>query len=238
MHMTTTPVPRPSAGTSGTGLRVDAERNRQRIIATARRAFAEHGLDVPMEDIARRAGVGVGTLYRRYPTRADLIAAAFEPKMTAYAEAARDALAEPDPWHGFCGYVERICAMQAGDRGFTTVLTMTFPTAKQFEADRDRAFADLTTLVDRAKAAGRLRADFVTEDMPMFLMANAGVLTATADAAPDTWRRLVGYLLQACAAEAAHPLPDPPAPRQMYRAMLRATQDQRTRHQRDPRTTT
>lgn len=218
----------PAARTpGGRGLRVDAERNRQRIVTAAREAFAEVGLEVPMEEIARRAGVGVGTLYRRYPTRGDLVAAAFEAKMNAYAQAARQALADPDPWRGFCDYVERICAMQAGDRGFTTVLTMTFPTAKRFEADRDRAFADFSTLVERAKAAGKLRADFVTEDMPMFLMANAGVLAATADAAPDTWRRLVGYLIQACAAPAAQPLPDPPAPRQMYRAMLRATRQQR-----------
>jgi AcrR family transcriptional regulator len=213
----------------GAGLRVDAERNRQRILAAAQQVFADQGLDVALEEVARCAGVGVGTLYRRYPTRGDLIAAAFEAKMRAYAEAARQALADPDPWHGFRTYVERICAMQAGDRGFTTVLTMTFPTAKQFEADRDRAFADVKTLVERAKAAGKLRADFVTEDLPMFLMANAGVLAATADAAPDTWRRLVGYLIQACAAPAAQPLPDPPAPRQMYRAMLRATQPQRAR---------
>ena len=226
IRMTSPPAPR---NPSGAGLRVDAERNRQRIVATARDVFAELGLEVPMEDIAKRAGVGVGTLYRRYPTRADLIAAAFEVKMTAYADAARQALADPDPWQGFCGYVEQICAMQAGDRGFTTVLTMTFPTAKQFEADRASAFADFTTLVDRAKAAGKLRADFVTEDMPMFLMANAGVLTATVDAAPDAWRRLVGYLIQACAAQAAQPLPDPSAPRQMYKAMLRATRHQRER---------
>jgi AcrR family transcriptional regulator len=226
IRMTSTPAPRPSGSA---GLRVDAERNRQRIVTAAREVFAELGLEVPMEDIAKRAGVGVGTLYRRYPTRADLIAAAFEIKMTAYAEAARQSLANPDPWQGFCGYVEQICAMQAGDRGFTTVLTMTFPTAKQFEADRARAFADFTTLVERAKDAGKLRADFVTEDMPMFLMANAGVLTATADAAPDTWRRLVGYLIQACAAQAAQPLPDPPAPRQMYKAQQRATSHQRER---------
>jgi len=203
------------------GLRVDAERNRQRIVAAAREAFAECGLDVPMDEVARRAGVGVGTLYRRYPTRADLVAAAFEQKMTAYADAARDALAEPDPWRGFCDYVERVCAMQAEDRGFNLVLTMSFPTAKRFEADRDRSFADFLTLVARAKAAGRLRADFVAEDMVMFLMANAGVLTATADAAPETSRRLVAYFLQACAAAAAAPLPAPPAPRRMYRAMLR-----------------
>ncbi|MFB9301817.1 hypothetical protein ACFFUZ_24655 [Kibdelosporangium philippinense] len=117
--------------------------------------------------------------------------------------------------------------MQAGDRGFATVLTMTFPTAKRFEADRARVFADFATLVERAKAAGKLRADFVTEDLPMFLMANAGVLTATADAAPETWRRLVGYLIQACAASAAQTLPAPPAPRKMYRALMRATSRQR-----------
>jgi AcrR family transcriptional regulator len=226
IRMTSPPAPR-TPGSAG--LRVDAERNRQRIVATAREMFAELGIDVPMEDIAKRASVGVGTLYRRYPTRADLIAAAFETKMTAYADAARQALADPDPWQGFYGYVQQICAMQAGDRGFTTVLTMTFPTAKQFEDARARAFADFTTLIDRAKAAGKLRADFVTEDMPMFLMAHAGVLTATADAAPDTWRRLVGYLIQACVAPAAQPLPDPPAPRQMYKAMLRAARHQRER---------
>jgi AcrR family transcriptional regulator len=224
--MAALPTPR---NPEGGGLRADAERNRQRVVAAAREAFSEAGLEVPVEEIARRAGVGVGTLYRRYPTRADLVAAAFEEKMATYADAARQALADPDPWNGFCAYVERICAMQAGDRGFTTVLTMTFPTAKQFEADRDQALADFTTLIDRAKAAGKLRADFVAEDMPMFLMANAGVLTATADAAPETWRRLVGYLLQACAAPAAQPLPDPPSPRQMYRALLRATTSQRAR---------
>jgi len=219
--MTATPG---SPAAAGGALRADAERNRQRIVAAARRMFAEHGLEVPMEEIARQAGVGVGTLYRRYPTRGDLIAAAFEAKMSAYAEAAREALADPDPWRAFCTYVERICAMQAGDRGFTMVLTMTFPTARRFEVERRRAFADFSALVERAKAAGRLRADFVAEDLPMFLMANAGVLAATADAAPETWRRLVGYLLQACAASAAQPLPDPPTPRQMYRALLQATQ--------------
>ncbi|MCP2323938.1 AcrR family transcriptional regulator [Hamadaea flava] len=217
------------ASNDGSGLRVDAERNRQRILATARELFTEHGLDVPMEDLARRAEVGVGTLYRRYPTRTDLIVAVFEDKMRNYAQAARQALEDPDPWSGFCGYVEKICAMQAGDRGFTTVLTMTFPTAKQFEADRDRAFADFSTLVDRAKAAGKLRTDFVTEDLPLFLMANAGVLAATADTAPDAWRRVVAYLTQACAATAAQPLPSPPKPQQVYKAMLRATRRQRTK---------
>jgi AcrR family transcriptional regulator len=225
--MTATPSP-PSPGAAG--LRVDAERNRLRIVAAAAEAFAELGLDVPMEEIARRAGVGVGTLYRRFPTRADLVAGAFETKMRAYADAAHEALVDPDPWRGFCGYVDKVCSMQAGDRGFTTVLTMTFPPAKKLQADRDRAYSDFVTVTDRAKAAGKLRADFVAEDLPMFLMANAGVLTVTADAAPQTWRRLVAYLLQACAAPAAQPLPEPPTPRSMYRALLRATEQQSGRH--------
>jgi len=202
-------------------LRADAERNRARLVAAAREVFADRGLSAPMEEVARRAGVGVATLYRRFPTRTALIAGAFECKMAAYADAVAQTVAEPDPWAAFCGYVERVCAMQAEDRGFTNVLTMTFPTAKRFEAARARAYDGFVELVDRAKAAGKLRPDFVPEDLVMLLMANAGVITATGDAAPDTWRRLVAYLTQAFAAESAEPLPDPPTPQQMYRALLR-----------------
>jgi len=221
-------TPTPEAADE-TGLRVDAELRRQRIVTAACEVFAESGLEIKVEEIARRAGVGVGTLYRRYPTRADLIIAAFETKMREYADAAKEALADPDPWHGFCAHVERICAMQAHDRGFTTVLTMTFSTAKEFEAVRDRAFADFSTLVDRAKAAGKLRADFAPQDLPLFLMANAGVLDATTDAAPQAWRRIISYILQACAASNTQPLAEPPTPQQVYRAMVRSTRQQRGR---------
>jgi AcrR family transcriptional regulator len=205
----------------GPVLRADAARNRARIVAAAREVFAERGLSAPMDEVARRAGVGVATLYRRFPTRAALIAGVFETKMAAYADSVEQALAEPDAWAGFCGHVERVCAMQAEDRGFTDVLTMTFPTDKRFEAARARAYDCFVELIDRAKAAGRLRADFVPEDMVMLLMANAGVINATGDAAPETWRRLVAYLIQAFAAGSAKPLPDPPTPRRIYRALLR-----------------
>jgi AcrR family transcriptional regulator len=202
-------------------LRADAERNRDRIVAAAREVFAERGLAAPMEEVARRAGVGVGTLYRRFPSREALVAGAFEAKLAAYADAVADALAEPDPWLGFCAYVERVCGMQADDRGFTDVLTITFPTHERFEAARARAYEGFVELVNRAQATGQLRADFVPEDLVMLLMANAGVVNATGYAAPDTWRRLVAYLVQAFAASAAAPLPDPPSPGQMYRALLR-----------------
>ena len=107
--------------------------------------------------------------------------------------------------------------MQGEDRGFTDVLTVTFPTAKGFEAERDRSAAGLAELITRAKATGRLRPDFAHQDLPLILMANAGVVTGTRDAAPDAWRRLVGYLLQACEATTAQPLPDPPTQQRMYR---------------------
>jgi hypothetical protein len=100
-------------------------------------------------------------------------------------------------------------------------LTLTFPTAKAFEAERDRAFHGFTELVDRAKASGRLRDDFCSEDLAMMLMATAGVLGATRDFAPQTSRRLVAHFLQACDAATAGRLPDPPTKRQMYRLLLR-----------------
>ena len=206
---------------NGRRLRADAERNRERIVVAAREVFRERGLYAPLEEVASRAGVGVATLYRRFPTRSDLIAGVFEEKMRAYADSVERALADPDPWRGFCGHVESVCAMQVADRGLTDVLTMTFPADERFEAARTRAYAGFVELVSRAKATGRLRPDFSPEDLAMVLMANAGVVNATGDAAPGTWRRLVAYFLQAFAAEVARPLPDPPTPEEMHRAQLR-----------------
>jgi AcrR family transcriptional regulator len=202
-------------------LRADAERNRCRIVETARQVFAEQGLDAPMNQVARRAQVGIATLYRRFPTRADLITEVFAEKMSAYADAIGQALADPDPWHGFRTYIERVCAMQAEDHGFTEVLTLTFPTAKAFEAKRNEAYRGFAELIARAKSGGRLRPDFSPEDLVVLLMANAGVIAATADAAPDAWRRLIAYMIQAFAADHTDALPPAPSGESLYRAMLR-----------------
>jgi AcrR family transcriptional regulator len=217
----------PERSAAGSGLRADAERNRERVLSAAREVFAEQGLDASMNEIARRAGVGVATLFRRFPTRDDLVGATFADKMRAYAAAVDVALADSDPWRGFCNFIERVCLMQADDRGFADVLTMTFPTAKVLEEERDRTGRGLAELLDRAKATGGLREDFAHQDVPLILMANAGVVTGTRDAAPDAWRRLVGYLIQSFAAEAAQPLPDPPTTTQMYRALMRLSRPAR-----------
>lgn len=201
-------------------LRTDAERNRDRILAAAHEVFGELGLEAPMAEVARRAGVGIATLFRRFPAREDLIAATFAAKMTAYADAIDTALADPDPWNGFARYLEHICQMQATDRGFTHVLTMTFPQAKSLEAQRDRAYHGLVELISRAKKAGELRSDFVPEDVVLLLMANAGVVTATGDNAPHAWKRVVAGMIQSYRADGAEPLPAPPKPKAIYRAMV------------------
>jgi AcrR family transcriptional regulator len=207
------------AGTSG--LRADARENRARILEIARAAFAERGLSASLEEIARQAGVGVGTLYRRFPSRELLIGAVFAEKMGEYADAAENALAQEDSWQGFCAFIETVCSLQATDQGFADLMTLNVPGAKDLQVDRDRAHAGFVELIHRAKASGRLREDFVAEDLVMLQMATSGVVAATGDAAPQTWTRFVAYMLQAFASEAAAPLPPAPTPRRMYRAMMR-----------------
>ncbi|MFC9330372.1 TetR/AcrR family transcriptional regulator [Kitasatospora sp. NPDC057015] len=191
-------------------------------MAAARRLFAREGLTVSMAAVAREAGVGKATLSRRFATRDVLVNAVFADRMDAYARAAAQALADEDPWRGFTGYIHAICAMQAADRGFADVLTMTFPAAKALEERRTEAFNDALELIARAKATGHLREDFTDRDLPILLMANAGVINATGDAAPDTWRRLTAHLLRSYATPGAPlpPLPDAPTTTALYRAMI------------------
>ena len=201
--------------------RADAQRNRARLLAAAGDIFAESGLNVPLSEIARKAGVGIATLARNFDNREAIIEATFGPTMTAYADAMDVALAESDPWSAFRTYVKTVCGMQAANRGFAHVLTMTFPNAPDLEAERSRAYRGLRTLITRAKRAGALRPDFSPEDLLLILMANAGVISATGDAAPIAGPRLVAYFLRACAVEPTDPLPPAPPARQMYQALQR-----------------
>jgi len=210
-------------------LRADAERNRAAILAAAREIFAEQGVEAPLEEIAVRAGVGIATLYRRFPAREHLVAAALVEKVAAYAEAAEQALADPDPWSGFASYVWQICELQADDRGLADLLSMALPAGEQVEQIRARAHGTVTELVERAKAAGTLRADFLDEDLLILLIANAGVVHVTRADAPDAWRRFVALALDAFRVPGSPPagappglvLPPPPPAEQMALAMVR-----------------
>lgn len=194
------------------GLRADAKRNRERILVAARAVFAEHGIDAPMATVARRAGVGVATLYRRSPTREALVQAAFAHQMQTCAQALTDALADPDPWHGFQRLVETACELQREEQGFPAAFTAAFPdSAAEHAQSRDRAERDLMTLVRRAQAAGALRADFQPSDLGVALLAHCGLVTAVpGDRAAS--RRLVAYLLESFRADATNgKLPAPSA---------------------------
>ncbi|HTT49838.1 MAG TPA: helix-turn-helix domain-containing protein [Streptosporangiaceae bacterium] len=230
MDASTSPAAPTSAdgadGADGAGaprrLRVDAERNRMALLEAAREVFAEQGLEAPLEEIALRAGVGIATLYRRFPTRGQLVAAALVDKIAQYADAAEQALAIGDPWAGFASFVERICELQADDRGLSDLLSMTLPTDDRIEQLRKIANKRVARLVARAKATGQLRQDFVAEDLLVLLIANASVVHVTRRDAPGAWRRFAALMLDAFS-QAGEPslLPAPPARAQMTGAMLR-----------------
>jgi AcrR family transcriptional regulator len=202
-------------------LRADATRNRDAILAAAREIFAEHGLQAPLEEIARRAGVGIATLYRRFPAREQLVAAALAEKVSQYAGAAEQALAMGDPWEGFASYVRTICQLQADDRGLSDLLSITLAADEHVELLRARANEHVVELVERAQAAGRLRADFACEDLRLLLIANAAVVRFTRADAPDAWRRFAELILDAFQRADGARLPAPPSRAQMDAAMLR-----------------
>lgn len=193
-------------------LRADARRNRLSILSAARVVFAEHGIDAPMATVARRAGVGVATLYRRFPTRDALVRATFAHQTDTCAQALTEALADPDPWQGFQRLVETVCELQREERGFPAAFVSAFPdTTREHTRVCEQAERDFMALVRRAQAAGALRADFHPSDLAVALLSHCGLVTALpGDHAAS--RRLVAYLLQSFRAEAAHgALPTPSA---------------------------
>ncbi|WP_415854285.1 TetR/AcrR family transcriptional regulator [Sinomonas sp. G460-2] len=213
-------------GRPGAGMRADAERNRERILAAARKLYAREGLSISMAAVAREAGVGKATLFRHFTTHQDLIDAVFADRMDAYVRATEEALADDDPWLGFLRYITEVCAMQAEDRGFADVLTLTFSTAEALEERRTRAYHGFLAIIERARSTGHLQPDFASEDLILVLMANAGVISATGGDAPESWRRLIGHLLRGFATHGAPVPPMPPAPSSasLYRAMARTEQ--------------
>ncbi len=192
-------------------LRADAARNRAALVAAAGEVFRERGLEAPLDEIARRAGLGNATLYRRFASRQELIDAVFAERMAEYARAAEEALAQPDPWAGFRGYVLHILRLQAQDRGMADLLvTVSADQSSQIEELRARAYTGLVKLVARAKKAGALRKDFGTQDLVLVLMANAGLVHRTAKTCPQASERLATLLLDGLQAHAATPGPESP----------------------------
>jgi AcrR family transcriptional regulator len=201
-------------------LRRDAELNRQRILAAAGELFAERGLAVTLDDIARHAGVGVGTVYRRYPDKELLIDALFEDRLTALCAAAEAALAVDDPWEGLVLFFERGGELQARDRGLKELIADHAHGGECLIRARDRLRLLVTELFDRAKDAGVVRGDAEALDTPMIFMMLGPLMDRARHVDPDLWRRYLGIVLDGLRPAATTPLPRPAlAPEQLDSVM-------------------
>ena len=185
--MSTSPLPdRP--------LRRDAERNRQRILEVARDAFAEDGLAVTLDEIARRAGVGVGTVYRRFPDKEQLIDALFEERIGEMVKIAEAALRCENAWDGLVSFLECATAAHADDRGLKEVALSGVHGLGRVSRARELMFPLVTRLVARAQAEGSLRPDVRATDMPLMQLMLGSLSECTRDVDPEAWRRYLGIL--------------------------------------------
>ena len=176
-------------------LRVDARENRDRVLAAARELFAESGLEVTMRQIARRAAVGPATLYRRFPTKQDLVLKAFEEELAECSSIVYDGTADPDPWRGFCDVVERTLFLNARNQGFTDAFMSAHPDVVDFAAHREELGRVVSTIIRRAQAAGRLRPDFVFDDFVVILLAGRGLTAAPASTRDAAVRRFAAFMI-------------------------------------------
>jgi AcrR family transcriptional regulator len=189
-------------------LRADARRNRAAVIKAAKRLFADQGLDAQMPDVAKAAKVGVGTVYRHFPTKDDLIAALAADRFERLAEKAREGIANEDPWEGLCEFIRFAAQSQADDRGLCEVMgsrpELMDASARAVGLDK---LAD--ELVKRAQRSGGLRKDLQWEDIPL-IACGLGQVTQ-ADMGPGTgrWPRLVEIILDGLRAPGSAKLPRP-----------------------------
>lgn len=191
-------------------LRSDARRNREKILAVASELFAERGADMCMDDLARRAGVGHATVFRRFPSKGDLVVAMLEERLTAVAEQIEEASRAEDAWEGLVAAMTAVAERQANDRGLMDAVgTDVFGSEKLAEA-RARVVAPMEALLRRAQDAGQVRADLGTLDV-FFLISAASKSSPCHFEIPGLWRRYLGVVLDGMRPEGASPLA-PPAP--------------------------
>jgi AcrR family transcriptional regulator len=202
-------------------LRRDAREHRDRLIAAAQREFAAQGVDASLEKIARDAGVAIGTLYRHFPTRLDLLMAALRPRLQEFVDGAAKALQIDNPWEGFVSYLENLFALQAGDRGFNDFLSRRFPGNGDTEHIHDVMCQQIETVLTRAQEAGQARPDITQADIVNLIWSNGRIIDATSAKAPTAWRRQLYLMLDAYRADRAHSIPEPPmTDEQLYDAMV------------------
>ncbi|CRK50426.1 Transcriptional regulator, TetR family [Rhodococcus sp. RD6.2] len=185
-------------------LRADAQDNRDRVMDAAKALFSEYGLTVTMREIARRAGVGPATLYRRFPTKQVLVEEAFAQELRACRDIVDDGAADPDPWRGFCAVIERTVVLNVRNHGFVEAFMSEDREAGGFAVHRATLFRKVAALARRAQAAGELRRDFVLDDVVLVLVAARGLASLPLDSRPAAARRYAGLAIDGFRASTAH----------------------------------
>ena len=190
-------------------LRRDAERNRQRILEAATEVFNQRGLDVSLDEIARHAGVGVGTVYRRFRTKEELVEALFMTRLGTVAAIAEQALEAPDPWAGLVSFMERMAETMAGDLGLRQILMFATYGRDLVAVAREHNAPLVERLVERAQAAGQLRSDLRQTDIIFIVFMLTDATEFAQAASPGIWRRYLTLILDGMRPdrEGASPLP-------------------------------
>lgn len=190
-------------------LRADARRNRDRVLKAARAVFSEHGREAQMQDIARRARVGVGTVYRHFPTKDALLEALIVDRFVALTADARAALDDSDPWEAFTGFMWRAGELQADDRSLSELLSdRACGSSAAAAAMRDELLDAVGQLLERAREAGQVRPGIVPVDAAM-IACSIGPATRTPGCTETSWQRYLAIMLDGLRASAASgPLPE------------------------------
>jgi AcrR family transcriptional regulator len=178
-------------------LRKDAQRNRQRIIDAARNLFAQKGLEPNLNEVAHHAGVGVGTVYRRFATKEELLEAIFEDGLDQLTTLAEQAMQQhEDSWEGFVWFLEQMCRITATDRGLREIAFSKCYAGGRVNAAQERLVPALTRLVERAQADGYLRPEIAAADMPIISLLAGTVSEFAGDVRIDLWRRYVALFIE------------------------------------------
>ncbi len=215
------------------GSRQDARRNHGLLLDAAREVFVEQGVDARLDVIARRAGVGVATLYRHFPNRADLVDALFVERVDELLRASEAAVGEADAWTGFVSFLEAMLELQRGDRVLKELFVRYPPGDGQLAEAREQLRRQFEQILERARDQGDLRSDFTVADLTMLLWSFVPVMDATAASAPSAWRRHLHWLLDGLRAESATPQVAPPLDDDQLSDAMRCLREQRFRPRRE-----
>ncbi|MFC9787473.1 TetR/AcrR family transcriptional regulator [Rhodococcus sp. NPDC127528] len=196
-----------STVTGARRLRADAERNRRKILDAAADLFATRGIDITLDDVARHAKVGVGTVYRRFTCKQELVDGVFQQHMDDIADAATAALQCEDPWHGLVDFIALTCEQMALNRGMGDVFFSDDEGRAQIACARERVTPLVEALIARAQEAGALRPDITVNDLFTVSRMVESVIDFARPVAPEAWRRYLGLVLDGMRAEGAERTP-------------------------------